>query len=166
MDRKQLEALKAQLVAEAEEFEARAAEAIRSGKRSAQIGYVVENEPTGQVWASVEVVGPSGAYMIVVPKKKAERHAKIINEVYKLIGAILLADLDGDYQQVKDLKRRVTKILNAGYRGRPRLPKEARSPERVTKYLDEHGLEATVKETGLPHDTVLRYQRKTGKRRG
>jgi hypothetical protein len=156
MDKK-LKDLNARLRAEAEEFEEGALKALQTGKRSARIQFTFASRDQ----AIVAVCDPSkGPYLETMPTGKARGYVKIVNDAHKHLDAILDAYRDDDQGRALQYIRELFRTIRTARRvGRPELPEGETSEERVTRYLEAHDLDATMRQ--FPHlkpATILQYQ--------
>ena len=144
------------LVVKLEEAERLGIEARETGKYWARIGWYVD-KPGGEKEAVVDIFDPRrGHDLVTFPEQQANGVVKIINNAHEhldiLLGAYVANDPERAVKYVRKLFRTIRKARRVG---RPKLAET--NEERVTRYFDAHGLEATCQKFNLRSATVLQY---------
>jgi hypothetical protein len=168
MDPKRFAELEARLIAEAEEQERLALEALKTGKRWARINYHYDRTYGGKC-AVVDVFdGQSGHYSLGLPKQQAHGVVGLINDAHKHLDNLLRAYLDNDPKRAMGYVHELFRTINSTRRaGRPRLALGETRDEQIAAYVKQHGIEATLKRfPNVTNESVARCERRAKKRSG
>jgi hypothetical protein len=163
VDPERLAELEDQLIAEAKEQEIRALEALRTGKRSVELGYTFTNVHNERLTGVHQYGGSTlGHSEIALPPDRADKLVGIINDGYQCLDAIAGAVIDGDkdraLQYVEALFQTTREIRRAV--GRPKLPAGKTRIEQQAAFVEQHGLAAAATHFGVKEASIERNLRK------
>ena len=152
------------LVAKLEEAERLGIEARKTGKYWARIGWYVDT-PGGEREAVIDIFDPRrGHDLVSFPEQQASGVVKIINDSHQHLDIILGAYIANDPKRAMAYIRKLFHTIKKARRvGRPKLAET--NEERVTRYFDAHGLDATCQKFNLRPATVLQYDANVRRRK-